>query len=144
MTIVLPLKTIIDVYAMDVVCPVTLKVERKNQDVVVGHGGDVPTMFSLTLIPLNKVQDIPPCKAYITTKTYKMNNVGQHHIVFQNMVENDIVTGTLNYHRPSPYGKMLNDNYHHGLRILSVKRGNTVDNYDDQYIYFRHIGLFNE
>ena len=144
MNIILPFNATTNVYAMDTACPIILKVEKREQDIVVSHRGDGPAMSSLTLIPLNKVHDIPACKAYITTKTYKMNNVGQHHIVFQNMVENDIIKGTLNYHRPSPYGKMLNDNYHYGLRVLSVKRGNTLNNYDDQYIYFRHIGLFNE
>lgn len=119
-------------------CPVTLKVVSKQADIILGKGGEIPQTHSVILMPMDQIGSSEPCKAYVEAKQFRMNNVEQHDQNFQDLEQGDIITGTLNYHRPSPFGKMLYDNYHHGFRLLSKEQ----EDFSQEYIYFRHIGVF--
>lgn len=119
-------------------CEITLKVIAKRADIVLGHGGSVPKTHSVVLRPKDGIRESAECVAYSNTREFHMNNVEQHDKAFQVLKAGDIITGTLNYHRPSPYGKSLNENYHHGFRLLTTKDAD----YNEKYVYFRHIGLY--
>jgi hypothetical protein len=120
-------------------CEVTLKVLAKPTIPVLCHGDcDVPSTHSVILKPQREITKSEECAAYSNTKEFRMNNVEQHDKAFQELEVGDVVTGTLNYHRPSPYGKHLNDNYHHGFRLLKSKD----EDHSQKYTYFRHIGLY--
>lgn len=118
-------------------CEVTLKVSEKRADIVLGHGGSTPQTHTVILKPTGSVSG-DTCSSYISMSEIHMNNVEQHDKAFQDLEVGDVVTGTLNYHRPSPYGKSLADNYHHGFRLLTTKNAD----YSQKYVYFRHIGLY--
>jgi hypothetical protein len=119
---------------------------NKQEDVVLGHGSaNIPKTHTLILKPTEDIPATKECSAYTDVKQIRLNNIENHDPVFQSLEKGDVITGTLHYHRPSPHGKMLNENYHHGLRVLSLekRKGREVSAYGDpQYIYFRHIGLY--
>ena len=122
-------------------CFVTLKVVSKEQIISLGKpfaGPTSPTSNSLTLKPTANIPNSEACSDYVSAKEFKMNNIEAHHQAFINLQKGDVVEGTLNYHRPSPHGKMLYGNFHHGFRLL---KSNDND-YSDGYIYFRHIGVY--
>ena len=109
-------------------CPVTLKVKAKQQDVVLSHGGDIPKTYSVILIPTEAIKDrSETCEAYLSVNEVHMNNVTRADEVFKRLEEGDIIHGTLNYHRPSPYGKTLYDNFHYGFRLTKDKYGSYED-----------------
>lgn len=119
-------------------CAVNLVVEAKRADIALCHGDcDIPSTHTVILKPQQKIGGAG-CAAYSHVGEFHMNNVEQHDKAFQSLKEGDVVKGTLNYHRPSPHGKSLHSNFHHGLRMLSAKG----KDYSLQYMYFRHIGLY--
>lgn len=127
------------------ICVVTLKIDQKRQDIILGKGGNHPKTHSLILKPEEKIHTNKPCEAYVQSNEFHMNNVQQHDAVFQSLNEGDVIRGSLNFHLPSPHGKALHENYHHGFRLLKIKRSGDnafSEEYLDKYIYFRHIGLY--
>ncbi len=119
-------------------CPVTLMVAEKREDLVLGYGGEYPKTHSVILKPTSAMEASEKCNAYHTVKEFHLNNVEQYHEIFQSLKVGDMITGTLNAHRPSPHGKMLHENFHHGFRLLT----HANQDFSQEYIYFRHIGLY--
>jgi len=132
-------------------CPVTLKVLQKNELIALGKpqispsDSGIPAIHNLVLKTEADLDNHEECVAYNDVKEFHMNNVQQHDPAFQALEEGDVITGTLNYHRPSPHGKMLYENFHHGFRLLTVKIAdddNVSEDHSDKYTYFRHIGTY--
>jgi len=124
-------------------CPVTLEVIRKDYITMAGRNSTPSDPYSIILRPIKQIGYIEKCNSLANVKNFHMNNAGSQN-VFKSLDIGDIVSGTINYHRPSPFGKMLNENFHYGFRLnklTSQNKGNkTFDN--NSYIYFRHIGLY--
>ena len=127
-------------------CPAVFQVTKKQEDVVLGHGTvNIPKTHTLILKLKEDIPATADCSDYADVKEIRLHAVEEHDQAFQSLTKGDVVTGTLNYHRPSPYGKFLHDNYHYGLRLLTLKKaknGEIIDYGGQQYVYFRHIGLY--
>ena len=119
-------------------CNVTLEVATKQQDIILRHGGSDPATHSLILVPHAAIENTDICADYVSATEFHINNVEQADPAFQRLNVGDIVTGSLNYHRPSPYGKTLFENFHHGFRLIKDRHGD----YTNDYKYFRHIGVY--
>lgn len=120
-------------------CPVTLVVEDKQANIIAGKYPDsIPETHTVVLKPSASIKEIDECKSYLSAKEFHMHAVEQHDKVFQELAPGDIITGTLNFHLPSPYGKTLFESYHHGFRLITYKE----QDFSEEYVYFRHIGVF--
>jgi len=116
-------------------CSVTFIVIEKQRDHILGYNAERPNTHSVVLKPITDFSEDEQCTSFINHNTFRMNNVEGSDPVFYKLVVDDIVLGTLNYQRPSHFGKFLHDNYHYGFRVLQVND----KNYEDTYKYFRHI-----
>ena len=123
----------------------TLKIEDVYGSLLLGKGvyKEEGVNFRLSIKAIEK--NNPECKNYKGKKRLEMNAVDVALPEMSNLDAGKILEGSLNYHRPSPFGKTLFEAYHHGFQIKKILDGSEVlEDYSDQYVYFRHIGVFDK
>ncbi len=125
-------------------CPVTLNIDRVYAQPFLGQGdnfGEEGVNYDLSLMAID--EENPECEQYKDKKTFEMGRVDIFLPLISNLKKGQRLEGSLNYHRPSPFGKTLHEEYHNGFRIMKVFKGDkAVQDYSEEYIYFRHIGVF--
>lgn len=123
-------------------CPVKLEVTRVFGAPVLGHGyyDETGVNYSLTVVELNRGHQ--QCQGYLEATEMQMNSVESALPDIKDLKPGDLILGSVNHHLPSPYGKTLFEEYHNGLKIFKVKVSDTVRDYTNAPLYFRHIAVY--
>ena len=124
-------------------CTVTLQIERVYGIPLLGkdHFSEDGVNYDLSVSKIDAENKV--CDGYKDKSRFEMNAVHTGSPKIANLKVGQKLEGTLNYHMPSPHGKILREEYHNGFRIIKVWNDKeVVEDYSQEYVYYRHIGVF--
>lgn len=130
-------------------CPVELEIIAVFKTPVLGQGFTDQRGVNFKLKPTIAINDSEACQRYQNIDHLEMNSVDEILSEIDHLKPGDLLRGYLTYHAPSPHGKTLMEEYHHGFHITDWERSSalpftTKRMHYDAPLYYRHIGVFRD